>query len=152
MAVNSNLKLGAKISAQLDHSKMHNRLCAKQLRLKYFRETLFWGTEAKFGSFGNFHKPSHTEDVWKIAKPPKYCFSFSKQSLPENNIFSLFWTFFPGSTLKNFSLTFCPKFFSWLHHMCSDSQKDFGAKSQCKIFHGGTLRESHLNSEKPVGF
>ena len=39
-----------------------------------------------------------------------------------------------------------------LHHMYSDSQKDFGAKSQCKIFHGGTLSGGHLNSEKPVGF
>ena len=35
VAVNCNLKLGAKISAQLDHSKMHNQLCAKQLHLKY---------------------------------------------------------------------------------------------------------------------
>ena len=34
--------------------------------------------------------------------------------------------------------------------MYSDSQKDFGAKSQCKIFHGGTLRGGPLNSEKPV--
>ena len=40
-----------------------------------------------------------------------------------------------------------------LHHMYSDSQKDFGTKTYCKIFRGGTLRGGHLNSEKkPVGF
>ena len=33
-----------------------------------------------------------------------------------------------------------------------DSQKKFGTKTQYKIFHGGTLRGGHLNSEKPVGF
>ena len=35
MPINSNFRLVAKISAQLDHSKMHNWLCAKQLHLKY---------------------------------------------------------------------------------------------------------------------
>ena len=42
--------------------------------------------------------------------------------------------FLPGSTLKFFSLTLCPKIFSWLPHMYSDSQKKFGTKTQCKIF------------------
>ena len=32
--------------------------------------------------------------------------------------------------------------------MYSDSQKDFGTKTHCKIFRGGTLRGGHLNSEK----
>ena len=36
--------------------------------------------------------------------------------------------------------------------MYSDSQKDFGTKTQCKIFHGGTLRGGHLNSEIPLGY
>ena len=36
-----------KISGQLDHSKMHNRPCAKQLYLKYFRDPLFSETEAE---------------------------------------------------------------------------------------------------------
>ena len=70
-----------------------------------------------------------------------------------NNILFTFLDFFlPGSTLKIFSLTLCPKIFSWLPHMYSDSQKKFGTKTQCKIFHDGTLRGGHLNSEKPVGF
>ena len=43
-----------------------------------------------------------------------------------NNILFTFLDFFlPGSTLTNFSLTFCPKIFSWLPHMYSDSQKYF---------------------------
>ena len=70
-----------------------------------------------------------------------------------NNILFTFLDFFlPGSTLKIFSLTLCPKIFSWLPHMYSDFQKQFGTKTQCKIFHDGTLRGGHLNSEKPVGF
>ena len=36
--------------------------------------------------------------------------------------------------------------------MWGSQEKNFGAKSQCKIFHGDTLRGGHLNSEKPVGF
>ena len=40
----------------------------------------------------------------------------------------------------------------WIPLMYSDSQKKFGTKTQCKNFHGGTLRGGHLNSEKPVGF
>ena len=44
-----------------------------------------------------------------------------------------------GSTVKNFSLTFCAKIFSWLLHMYIDPQKKFGRKTQCKIFHGGPL-------------
>ena len=60
-----------------------------------------------------FHTPSHTEDVWKIAELPKYCFSFSKQGRAENNNFFTFLEFFfPGSILNFFSLTFCPKIFS----------------------------------------
>ena len=67
--------------------------------------------------------------------------------------YSLFWIFFlPGCTLKIFSLTLCPKIFSWLPHMYSDSQKKFGTKTQCKIFHDGTSRGGHLNSEKLMGF
>ena len=39
------------------------------------------------------------------------------------------------------------KIFSLLPRMYSDSQKKFGTKTQCKIFHDGTLREGHLNSD-----
>ena len=46
-----------------------------------------------------------------------------------NNILFTFLDFFlPGSTLKIFSLTLCPKIFSWLPHMYSDSQKKLGQK------------------------
>ena len=49
------------------------------------------------------HTLSHTEDVWKIAEPPKYCFSFSKQRNAENNnFFTIVDLFFPASTLKKF--------------------------------------------------
>ena len=54
MFVNSYFRPGTKISGRLDHSKMHNRPCAKQLHLKYFRDPLFSETEAKFVRFGNF--------------------------------------------------------------------------------------------------
>ena len=44
--------------------------------------------------------------------------------------YPLFWIFFlPGSTLKFFSLTLCPKIFSWLPHMYSDSQKNWDKNS-----------------------
>ena len=46
------------------------------------------------GALAIFHKPSHTKGLCKIAKPSKYCFSFSKQGSAENNIFSRFWIFF----------------------------------------------------------
>ena len=62
-----------------------------QLHLKCFRTCVFWET------------PSHSKDVWKIAKPPKYCFSFSKQRNAENNnFFTIVDLFFPASTLKKF--------------------------------------------------
>ena len=98
------------LEPKLDHTQMHNLLCAKQPHLKYFGKPLFCETEAKFGSYGNFHKPSHTKGLWKIAKPPKYCSSFSKQRIPEKN-FSLFWIFFPGSTLKIFHGICVAKYF-----------------------------------------
>ena len=43
-----------------DHSKMQNRLCAEQLHLKYFRESLFWETEAK--GAGTFHSASQSKE------------------------------------------------------------------------------------------
>ena len=39
-----------------------------------------------------------------------------------------------GSTVKNFSLTFCAKFFSWLLHMYIDPQKNLGEKPNVKFF------------------
>ena len=51
-----------------------------------------------------------------------------------NNILFTFLDFFlPGSTLKFFSLTLCPKIFSWLPHMYSDSQKNLGQKLNVKF-------------------
>ena len=50
------------------------------------------------------------------------------------------------STVKNFSLTFCAKLFSWLLHMYIDPQKKFGRKTQCKNFHGGPLLGGDLRS------
>ena len=59
-----------------------------------------------------FHKPSHTKGLWKIAKPPKYCFSFSKQGIAENdNFFCFFGFFFLGLPWKIFHLLFATKFF-----------------------------------------
>ena len=47
-----------------------------------------------------------------------------------NNILFTFLDFFlPGSTLKFFSLTLCPKIFSWLPHIYSDSQKKIWDKN-----------------------
>ena len=100
MAIKSNFRPATKISGRLDHSKMHNRLCGKLAASEMFPHLAI------------FHKPSHTKGLWKIAKPPKYCSSFSKQRIPEKN-FSLFWIFFPGSTLKNFSWDLRRKIFYW---------------------------------------
>ena len=36
-----------------------------------------------------------------------------------------------GPVVKNLTLTFCPKFFSWLLHMYIDFEKNFGPKCQC---------------------
>ena len=60
------------------------------------------------GGLAIFHTPSHTEDVWKIAKPPKNGFSFSKQGSSENNIFSRFWIFFSWVYPEKFSIDFLP--------------------------------------------
>ena len=39
-----------------------------------------------------------------------------------------------GSTVKNLTLTFWPKFFSWLPYMCRNSQKKLGQKPNVKFF------------------
>ena len=41
VAINSNGRSGNKISGRLDHSKMQNRPCIKQMHLRYFRTPLF---------------------------------------------------------------------------------------------------------------
>ena len=46
----------------------------------------------------------------------------------------MFLDFFPGSTLKYFSLTFCHKNLFWHPHMYSDSQKNLGQKLNVKFF------------------
>ena len=80
--------------------------------LKYFWGSCFEKVKPNLGGFAIFHTPSHTKDVWKVAKLTKLGFSFSKQPLPENNIFSQCWMFFLlGSTLKYFSWGLCLKIF-----------------------------------------
>ena len=39
-----------------------------------------------------------------------------------------------GSTVKNLTLTFWPKFFSWLPYMCRNSQKNLGQNPNVKFF------------------
>ena len=39
-----------------------------------------------------------------------------------------------GSTMKNITLTFCPKFFSWLLHMYIDFEKILGQNVNVKFF------------------
>ena len=72
--------------------------------------------------FAIFHTASYTEDVWKIAKPPKYGFRFSKQAYPERSNFLRFWIFFLGLLWK-FFFDFLLDNFSWLPHMHSAPQK-----------------------------
>ena len=75
-----------------------------------------------------------TQNYKRIGKSPKYGFSFSKQSKTENNIFSRFWIFFPGSTLKKFSLTFCPNFFNDSTTCIVTLKKILGQKVNVKFF------------------
>ena len=65
------------------------------------------------GGSAIFQKTLACEGLRKIAKPPKYCFSFSKQRIPENNISFTFLDFFPASTLKFFSWGLCLEIFVW---------------------------------------
>ena len=44
-----------------------------------------------------------------------------------------------GPTVKNLTLTFWPKIFSWPVHMYRKSPRKFERKFQCKIFHGRPL-------------
>ena len=57
------------------------------------------------GVLAIFHKPSHTKGLWKIALPPKYGFSLSKQVCRENNIFLRFG-FFAFVFPEKFSIDF----------------------------------------------
>ena len=52
-----------------------------------------------------------------------------------------------GSTVKNLTLTFGCKIFSWLPNMYWDSQKKFGRKTQCYIFQGGLVNWGHPSIE-----
>ena len=61
---------------------------------------------------------------------------------------ALSFKFLTSQVLTNY-LTKLPTEDNFLY---SGSQKKFGTKTQCKVFHGGTIRGGHLNSEKPVGF
>ena len=44
-----------------------------------------------------------------------------------------------GPTVKNLTLTFWPRIFSWPVHMYRKSPRKFERKFQCKIFHGRPL-------------
>ena len=46
-----------------------------------------------------------------------------------------------GSIVKNFTLTFFLKIFSWVLYMHRDSQKKIERKTQCKIFQGGSVKK-----------
>ena len=52
-------------------------------------------------------------------------------------------TFLYRATLKNFTLGFSLKFFLGVSMHLQDSGKNFEKKSQCKIFHGRPISESH---------
>ena len=52
-------------------------------------------------------------------------------------------TFLNRATLKNFTLGFSLKFFLGVSMHLQDSGKNFETKSQCKIFHGRPISESH---------
>ena len=52
-------------------------------------------------------------------------------------------TFDYGATVKNLTLTFWPKNFFEVHIHVEKPEK-FGTKSQCQIFHGGSVIEGHL--------
>ena len=52
-----------------------------------------------------------------------------------------------GPTLKNFTLTFLPKFFSRPLNMYWKSPRKFGQKIQCKIFHGRPVLLGHVIRE-----
>ena len=112
----------------------HMSYCTQWAR-KEASETLFWGTEAKFWSFWHFSTNPHTLRMCgKLPNLPNIAW-VSQNRVSRKIIFVLlFWIFLPGSTLKNFSLTLCPKIFSWLHHMYSDSQKKLGQKLKVKLF------------------
>ena len=45
---------------------------------------------------------------------------------------------------EKFNIAFLLKNISSLTHMYSDSQVKCGTKTQCKIFHGGTVRGGHF--------
>ena len=55
--------------------KFHLCSLVNQLHLKNLRNHLFWETEAIF------YRPSHTKGLWKICKPFKYGFTFSKLTI-----------------------------------------------------------------------
>ena len=68
-----------------------------------------------------------------------------------NIILFIFGIFSSWVYPENFFIGFVPQnlFLTPLHVY---SQKKFGTKTQCKIFHDGTSRGCHLNSVKPMGF
>ena len=77
-----------------------------------FRERLFWETEAQFGKFGNF---PHIFGMWgKIAKPPKFGFTFSKQ--PPQKYFETISASESGPIDRKFWLQANTTLFSTFYH------------------------------------
>ena len=134
MALNSNFRPLTEISGQLDHSNMQNWLCGEWAGSEMFPGTpVSRNWSQNLWGFAIFHTASYTEDVWKIAKPPKYGFRFSKQAYPERSNFLRFWIFFLGLLWK-FFFDFLLDNFSWLPHMHSAPQKVVWQKPNVKFF------------------
>ena len=148
--IKGNFRPGTKISGRLDHCKMHNRLCGKPAASEMFPGTIVLRNCSKIWEVWQFSiNPQSPRVYGKLQNIPKMA-SVSQNYCNWKIIFFSCFGFF-CLNLKKMSLTFCPKIFSWLPHMYSDSKK-IGTKTRFKIFHGGTLRGGHLDSEKPMGF
>ena len=114
MAINSNFRLGAKISVQLDYSEMHNRPCVKQMHLKYFRTPLFWETEAKFVRFGNFPHTLTYRGYVENCRPQNIApvtQNRGEGSAENNNFFTFFYLFFALVYPEKFFIDFLPQIF-----------------------------------------
>ena len=57
------------------------------------------------------YRPSHTKGLWKICKPFKYGFTFSKLTIAKNDNFFTFLDFFTWVYPVFFSWGMCPKSF-----------------------------------------
>ena len=101
--------------------------------------------------------PIHVGKPWKIFGPKSQCSIFHGTPIlrgyrsPTNIFWIIFskqviflWSTEYGSTVKNLTLTFWPKIFSWLPYMYRNSPRKFGRKTQCKIFQGRPVLLGHV--------